>query len=148
MIASFVTRLVDFCIRHAWWVIGIALILGVGGAFYVDRDFAINTDVNKLLSSDLRWKKRAAQYAAAFPERGIVGVLEAPTAELADDAASRLTEALGHVRTSSQPLASRGAAASSPGMVCCFSRPKIVARLAKFGERGRRRGMRSSLWWA
>jgi uncharacterized protein len=94
MIASFVTRLVDFCIRHAWWVIGFTLILGAGGAFYVDRDFAINTDVNKLLSSDLPWKKRAAQYAAAFPERGIVVVLEAPTPELADDAASRLTEAL------------------------------------------------------
>ena len=56
MIASFVTRLVDFCIRHAWWVIGFTLILGAGGAFYVDRDFAINTDVNKLLSSDLPWK--------------------------------------------------------------------------------------------
>ena len=93
MIASFVTRLVDLCIRHAWWVIGFTLILGAGGAFYVDRDFAINTDVNKLLSSDLPWKKRAAQYAAAFPERGIVVVLEAPTPELADDAASRLTDA-------------------------------------------------------
>jgi uncharacterized protein len=72
MIASLVTRLVDLSIRHAWGVIGFALILAVGGAFYVDRDFAINTDVNKLLSSDLPWKKHAAQYAAAFPERGIV----------------------------------------------------------------------------
>jgi uncharacterized protein len=94
MIASFVTRLVDLCIRHAWWAILFALILGAGGAFYVDRHFAINTDVNQLLSSDLPWKKRAAQYAAAFPERGIVVVLEAPTPELADDAASRLSEAL------------------------------------------------------
>jgi hypothetical protein len=94
MIASFVTRLVNFCIRHPWWAILFALILGVGGAFYVDRDFAINTDVNKPLSSDLPWKKRAAQYATAFSERGIVVVLEAPTLELADDAASRLSEAL------------------------------------------------------
>ena len=84
MIASFVTRLVDLCIRCAWWAILFALILGAGGAFYVDRHFAINTDVNQLLSSDLPWKKRAAQYAAAFPERGIVVVLEAPTPELAD----------------------------------------------------------------
>jgi uncharacterized protein len=94
MIASFVTRLVDLCIRHAWVAIGLALILGVGGGFYVDRHFAINTDVNKLLSSQLPWKKHATQYAAAFPERGLVVVLESPTPELADDAASRLTEAL------------------------------------------------------
>jgi predicted RND superfamily exporter protein len=94
MIANFVTRLVDLCIRRAWWAIVLALILGVGGGFYVGRHFAINTDVNKLLSSDLPWKKHAAQYAAAFPERGLVVVLEAPTPELADDAASRLSEAL------------------------------------------------------
>jgi hopanoid biosynthesis associated RND transporter like protein HpnN len=94
MIANFVTRLVDLCIRRAWWALVLALILGVGGGFYVGRHFAISTDVNKLLSSDLPWKKQAAQYAAAFPERGLVVVLEAPTPELADDAASRLSEAL------------------------------------------------------
>jgi uncharacterized protein len=94
MIANFVTRLVDLCIRRAWWALVLALILGVGAGFYVGRHFAISTDVNKLLSSDLPWKKQAAQYAAAFPERGLVVVLEAPTPELADDAASRLSEAL------------------------------------------------------
>ncbi len=94
MIANFVTRLVDLCVRRAWWAIVLALILGIGGGFYAGRHFAINTDVNKLISSDLPWKKQAAQYAAAFPERGLVAVLEAPTPELADDAASRLSEAL------------------------------------------------------
>ena len=125
MIASFVTRLVDLCIRHAWGVILFALILGASGAFYVDRDFAINTDVNKLLSSDLPWKKRAAQYVAAFPERGIVVVLEAPTPELADDAASRLSEALEARQDLFEAVSQPGGAASSPGTVCFFSRPKI-----------------------
>jgi hypothetical protein len=30
MIANFVTRLVDLCIRRAWWALVLALILGVG----------------------------------------------------------------------------------------------------------------------
>ncbi len=59
-----------------------------GRAIYAARNFAINTDINKLISPDLDWRKRDNQFEQAFDrEKLILAVVEAPTPELASAAA-------------------------------------------------------------
>lgn len=94
MIARAVAQLVGLCIRFAWQTIAIGTLLVIGSAFYIGTHFSIHADVNELIAANLPWKQRAASYAKDFPDRGIVVVLDAPTAELADDAADKLTAAL------------------------------------------------------
>lgn len=88
------TRLVDFSVRFPVFVIVVAVVLGLAAATYVARHFAIHTNVNDLIASDLPWRRRAEDYNRAFPGRGFVLVVEAPTPELADTAAGALAAAL------------------------------------------------------
>ena len=57
--------------------------LAVAGGVYAARHFAINTDINTLISQDLDWRKRDIQFEEAFDrEQLILAVVEAPTPEL------------------------------------------------------------------
>jgi len=94
MLRSSITGIVDLCVRRAWWVIVIALVLAVGAGDYAARHFAIHTDVNDLISPHLPWAQRALQYAKQFSQRDIVVVIDAPTPENAEQAASKLASAL------------------------------------------------------
>jgi hypothetical protein len=87
-------RLVDVCTRRAWWVLVIAaLTTGLCGVYAV-RHFAVNTDTRALFPPNLPWAQRAFQYMRAFPDPGIVVVVQAPTPEEVDKAASALGAAL------------------------------------------------------
>lgn len=71
------------------------MLLSIGAAFYTARNFSINTDINKLISPDLDWRKRDNQFEEAFDrERLILAVVEAATPELASSAAKALTAKL------------------------------------------------------
>jgi uncharacterized protein len=96
MLRSSITRIVDLCVRRSWWVIvvAIALALAVGAGDYTARHFAIHTDVNDRISPDLPWAQRALRYASEFPQREILVVINAPTPEHAEQAASKLADAL------------------------------------------------------
>jgi uncharacterized protein len=94
MLRSSITGVVDFCVRRAWWVIVVALALVVGAGDYAARHFAIHTDVNDLISPDLPWAQRALHYAREFPEQGILVVVDAPTPENAEQAATKLAAGL------------------------------------------------------
>jgi uncharacterized protein len=94
MLKSSITAVVDFCVRRAWWVIVVALALVVGAGDYAAQHFAIHTDVNDLISPDLPWAQRALRYAREFPERDILVVVDAPTPENAEQAATKLAAAL------------------------------------------------------
>jgi uncharacterized protein len=94
MSQSPVTRVVDFCVRHAWWIIVLVLALGVGSGIYAARHFALVTDIDALLSPDLPWMQRAQQYARDFPRREILVVVDAPTPELTEQATSKLAAAI------------------------------------------------------
>ena len=64
-------------------------------AIYAAQHFAINTDINKLISPDLDWRKRDIQFEQAFDrEKLILAVVEAPTPELASSAANALADKL------------------------------------------------------
>ncbi|MBV9251401.1 MAG: MMPL family transporter, partial [Acetobacteraceae bacterium] len=94
MMLATTVRLVGLCIRRPWWTILFTLLLAAAATWYTAQHFAIRTDVRDLLSPDLPWAQRAFQYSKDFPDRGILIVLNAPTAELAEQAADALADAL------------------------------------------------------
>jgi hopanoid biosynthesis associated RND transporter like protein HpnN len=94
MLKLAIVRIVDVCTRHPWWVVVLALTLSAGSAVYAERHFAIKTDINELISPDLPWARRVKQFVNAFPQREILAVIDAPTPELVDQAATRLRQAL------------------------------------------------------
>ncbi|MFY9836067.1 MAG: MMPL family transporter, partial [Xanthobacteraceae bacterium] len=96
MLAGYFVAIVGFCIRRAPLIVAMAAILGLGSAAYVERHFAVNSNVHKLLSANLPWVKRDAAYMAAFPQQAdsILAVVTAPTPEFAGVAAAALAAKL------------------------------------------------------
>ena len=95
MLTNVIVRVIDFCIRHAWSVIAAGLLLAVASGVYSVRHFAINSDINTLLSPDLDWRKRELALEEAFRRfELIVVVVQAPTPELTSEATSALAKAL------------------------------------------------------
>jgi hopanoid biosynthesis associated RND transporter like protein HpnN len=100
MLATAVTAIVRFCTRFPWPIIVLAVFCTLGSAFYTVRHFAINTDINKLISPDLDWRKREEGFERAFPGHfgSTLVVVDAPTAEYASRATAELA-----ARLTSQP---------------------------------------------
>jgi len=95
VLTSIVVSVVRTCTRFATLVVIVALLLAVGASYYAVRHFAINTDINKLISPDLDWRKRDNQFEHAFDrEKLILAVVEAPTPELASVASKALAAKL------------------------------------------------------
>ena len=96
MLRSKIVSVVNTCARHGWPVVIIAAILAVLCGYYSAVNFTIDTNVNKLISRDLDWRKNELTLDAAFPYRHeiIVAVVEAPTSELASQATAELIEKL------------------------------------------------------
>jgi hopanoid biosynthesis associated RND transporter like protein HpnN len=63
---------------------------------YSARHFAITTDINKLISPDLDWRKREAEFEKTFPGHfdSTLVVVDAPKAEYASRAAAELVKRL------------------------------------------------------
>jgi hypothetical protein len=103
MLTSLIVRLVELCTRRAWPVIVLSLALAGFSTVYAAQHFKIATDIRDLFPRDLPWTRQALQYQAAFPERGILVVVDAPTVELVEPAAAKLAAALAadhvHFRT-------------------------------------------------
>ncbi len=76
-------------------IIAFVILTAVSGV-YVVRHFAIDTDVNALISADLPWRQRELAYELAFPQstQTILAVVDAPTPELASAAATALADQL------------------------------------------------------
>ncbi len=96
MIQLAIKRLIEHCTRWPWAVVVVALVLSVGAGVYTARHFAINTDINRLISPDLAWRQRELAFAKVFPlgHEVILVVVDAPTSEAASAAATSLTGAL------------------------------------------------------
>ena len=102
--------IVKTCTRFAVPTVLIALVLAIASGFYTARNFAINTDINTLISPDLDWRKRDNKFGEAFDrERTILAVVEAPTPELTTTASAALAAKLADDKKnfeSIQPLGS------------------------------------------
>ncbi|EJW13292.1 protein export membrane protein, SecD/SecF family, putative [Rhodovulum sp. PH10] len=96
MLVSAIVRTVRFCIRHARIVIGAYALIAVVCGVFAATNFAIDTDVNKLISQNLDWRQREIAFEKAFPGRfdSILVVVDAPSPEFASLAADALTERL------------------------------------------------------
>ncbi len=96
MLKKLIISTVRFCAGRPWSVIAIGIFLAAVSATYVADRFEINTDISKLISNDLPWRQRELAFFKAFPgtETTIIAVIDAPTPELADDAALKLSKQL------------------------------------------------------
>ena len=98
MLVSTVTQIVAFCTRFSWFVIGVAVCIAAASAAYTATHFAINTDINKLISPDLDWRQREQAFETQFPGHfnSTLVVIDAPTPELVAAASSALLQRLQH----------------------------------------------------
>src|ERR1700736_284327 len=130
MLRSSIVRIVDWCTRHAWPVIALTIGLAMLSAVYATQHFAIATDIKDLFPRDLPWTQRAYRYLAAFPERGIIAVIDAPTPELVEQASARLSAALAEDRAHFRSVeeAQGGAFLAHSGLL--FPATDEVARIA------------------
>jgi uncharacterized protein len=91
---SAIVRIVDFCARHRRTLMIAGALLAIGAAAYGAVRFSINTDIEGLISEDLPWHQRQLELSRAFPKKGILAVVKAPTAEAAGQATIALAQVL------------------------------------------------------
>ncbi|MBE7248238.1 MAG: MMPL family transporter, partial [Actinomycetospora chiangmaiensis] len=91
-----IERLVAFSVHRRWLIIVAALLLTVASAVTAAHLFRINTDVERLITSDVPWRQDEIQFEKTFPQRSnlLVMVIDGQTPEQAEEAATRLTQAL------------------------------------------------------
>ena len=69
MLQQAIVTIVSFCTRYAAQIIGIAALLGLATGVYAAAHFAIDADVNKLISKDLPWRQREVAFEKSFPPK-------------------------------------------------------------------------------
>src|ERR1700733_4709782 len=96
MLESLIVRAVGFCSHHYLRVILIALLVAAGSGVYTARNFAVDTNINDLLSAKLPWRQQEIACRKAFPQTVdlILVDVEASTPEAAEGAARALEQAL------------------------------------------------------
>jgi hopanoid biosynthesis associated RND transporter like protein HpnN len=96
MLVSTVKRVVSFSTRFPWFVVLAAICAAVASAAYTTTHFAINTDINKLISPDLSWRLRESAFEREFPGHfsSTLIVVDAPTPELVSTASALLAQRL------------------------------------------------------
>src|SRR6266545_891075 len=96
MLKKAIVSTVDYCTRYARQVIGIAILFGIVSGIYAAHRFAIDADVNKLISKELPWRQREVQFDSYFPpkEETTLAVIDARTSELASQATAALIQKL------------------------------------------------------
>jgi uncharacterized protein len=96
MLKQSIKAVVDFCAHRPRLVLAVALISAAVSCVYAEKKFAINTDIEKLISPELPWRQRQLAFNGAFPQRleSIIAVVDAPTPEFATEAAVALMRLL------------------------------------------------------
>jgi hopanoid biosynthesis associated RND transporter like protein HpnN len=110
VLTGIVVWIVRTCTRFATLTLLVGLVLAIAGGYYTANHFAINTDINTLISERMDWRQRDVQFDKAFDrDSTILAVVEAPTPELTSSAAAALEAKLRDDKknfTSMQPLGS------------------------------------------
>lgn len=96
MLQSWIIRAVGYCTRNFRGIIAGGLLLTAVSGVYAARHFAIDTDINDLLSAKLPWRQHEIAFQAAFPQTVELILVDvgAPTPEAAKAAARELQRAL------------------------------------------------------
>jgi len=137
MLQQAIVTIVDFCTRYAAQIIGIAALLGLATAIYAAAHFAIDADVNKLISKDLPWRQREVAFEKSFPpkEETILAVIDAPTSELATQATAALIQKLSDQKDHFRSLLEAGGGPFFQKNGLLFlPTPEVVALTKKLGD--------------
>jgi uncharacterized protein len=96
MLQQWIDRAVAYCISHSKLVIAAALLLAALSAIYAARHFAIDTDINNLISERLPWRQNEIAFQKAFPQTVelILVDVAADSPEAAKAAAREVLQAL------------------------------------------------------
>jgi uncharacterized protein len=96
MLQKWIDRGVAYCIGHSKLVIAAALLLAALSAIYAARHFAIDTDINNLISDRLPWRQNEIGFQKAFPQTVELILVDvgADTPEAAKAAAREVLQAL------------------------------------------------------
>jgi len=96
VIAAFIARLVEFSRRHAAVHALTALLLTLVAGWYAAGHLGINTDIEKLLPSNLPWRQNEIALDRAFPQNAnlLAIVIDGRNGDLADSAAQHLADRL------------------------------------------------------
>ena len=94
MLKSAIIGIVDFCARRPWRVLILGVVLAAAAAAYDVTRFSITTNTENLISEDLPWRQRQADFSRAFPQKEILVVVTARTPEDAEQATNALEREL------------------------------------------------------
>jgi uncharacterized protein len=94
MIGRAIARLVEISMRTALAVVIICLVGGVLLGTYAVTHLSVDTDTNDLISPELPWRKREAEFDRAFPQNVdlLAIVIDGTTPGQAEDAATYLAQ--------------------------------------------------------
>ncbi len=110
VLTRIVVALVKISTRFSALTVALAVLAATAATVYATRNFAINTDINQLISDKLEWRQRDLAFDKAFPDQhhSILAVVEAPTAEFASHASSLLATRLAEDKTHYQSVTPLG----------------------------------------
>src|ERR1700676_5069224 len=94
MLARSIARVVAASVRGAVVIILICVVGGVLLGTYAVTHLSVDTDTNDLISPDLPWRKREAEFDRAFPQNVdlLAVVIDGATPGQAEDAATYLAQ--------------------------------------------------------
>ena len=92
MLGALIINIVQTSCRRPWITLFFALLIALVSGAYAARHFAINTNTDDLISSQLDWRQNQIAFNKAFPDlhQNIIVAIDAPTSELAQAAAEQL----------------------------------------------------------
>ncbi|MBV9017332.1 MAG: MMPL family transporter [Alphaproteobacteria bacterium] len=94
MIAAIVAHIVEFARRRAVFVVAACIVLSAVAAVYAATHLAVDTDIERMLPSNVAWRQNEKALDDAFPQNIslLVVVIDGRTPDLAEQAASELAE--------------------------------------------------------
>jgi len=95
-VGTAMARLIDWCRRHAWLVVALALLAGAGFGWVAATHLSIDTDTDRLLSPKLEWRQREIAFDKEFPQNSdlLAIVVDGATPEQAESATAALAAKL------------------------------------------------------
>jgi uncharacterized protein len=96
MVKTAIVTIIGLCTKYAYTTIAVFVLLAAASCYYSVKNFAINTDINTLISEELPWRQRELNFEKSIPgqDDNILIVVDAPTPELAALASSALADRL------------------------------------------------------
>src|SRR5215472_14559744 len=96
MMGRVIVRIVEWSRAHAIVVVAAALALAIASGFYATSRITVDTDLDKLISANLPWRKLAQEMDKAFPQKVdlLVIVIDGKTPDQTEDAAIALADKL------------------------------------------------------